>query len=55
MVNAVNFTDGVDGLLGSVTLPIMIFFTVIAIIKKSTDVAFISAASVGAILGFFDI
>ncbi|MGI6578438.1 MAG: phospho-N-acetylmuramoyl-pentapeptide-transferase [Eubacteriales bacterium] len=52
MVNAVNFTDGVDGLLGSVTLPIMIFFTVIAIIKKSTDVAFISAASVGAILGF---
>ncbi|NLM62480.1 MAG: phospho-N-acetylmuramoyl-pentapeptide-transferase [Clostridiales bacterium] len=52
MVNAVNFTDGVDGLLGTVTLPIMVFFTVTAIIKNAADVAVISAASVGAIFGF---
>lgn len=52
VVNAVNFTDGVDGLLGTVTLPIMVFFTATAVIKKSADVAILSAASVGALLGF---
>ena len=28
--NAVNLTDGVDGLCGSVTIPVMIFFTAVA-------------------------
>jgi len=51
-VNAVNFTDGVDGLLSSVTLPVMVFFTATAWIEKSMEVGIISAASVGALLAF---
>lgn len=30
-VNAVNITDGIDGLAGSVTVPVGLFFTVLAI------------------------
>ena len=51
-VNAVNFTDGVDGLLGCVTLPIMVFFTVLAFLRENTPVAVFSAAAAGGILGF---
>ncbi|NLL34906.1 MAG: phospho-N-acetylmuramoyl-pentapeptide-transferase [Clostridiales bacterium] len=52
IVNAVNFTDGVDGLLSSVTLPIMVFFTVAAAVKCSEGVSIVSAASTGALIGF---
>jgi len=33
-VNAVNLTDGVDGLCGSVTIPVMVFFAAAAIAKE---------------------
>ena len=35
--NAVNITDGVDGLSSSVTLPVMVFFTAAAVLKGKYD------------------
>ena len=35
--NAVNITDGVDGLCGTVTLPVMIFFTAVAVAMGKFD------------------
>lgn len=49
-VNGSNFTDGLDGLATSVTIIIAVFFTMVSI---GTGVEAISAAFVGALLGFF--
>lgn len=49
-VNGANFTDGLDGLATSVTIIISVFFTMVAI---GTGVEAITAAFVGALLGFF--
>ena len=46
-VNAVNLTDGIDGLCGSVTIPVMVFFTVVAVAMKRFDLAILPAALVG--------
>ena len=46
-VNAVNLTDGVDGLCASVTIPVMIFFTVAAAALKRYSLAVFPAALVG--------
>ena len=51
-VNAVNLTDGVDGLCGSVTIPVMVFFTVAAVAAGNGTVALVSAAMIGALFGF---
>lgn len=51
-VNAVNFTDGVDGLLSSVTLPILVFFMTAAWIKGSPGVGIVAAGGVGALIAF---
>ncbi len=50
-VNGVNFTDGVDGLVSSVTIMVATFFTVVAVATKS-GVSPISCAVLGALLGF---
>ena len=50
--NAVNLTDGLDGLATSVTVIIAVFFTAVAAGTKS-GLEPISAAFVGALLGFF--
>lgn len=50
-VNAVNLTDGVDGLVSTVTLPVCIFFVIAAHITGA-DIAPIIAAVFGALLGF---
>ena len=42
-VNAVNLTDGVDGLCGSVTIPVMIFFTAAAVVQEKWDLALFPA------------
>lgn len=52
MINAVNFTDGIDGLNSSVTFVVSICFMVIAFIFKSTGMAVMSAACAGGCLGF---
>lgn len=50
-VNGTNFTDGLDGLLSSVTTLIAVFFTVVAVAVKS-GVHPVAAAVAGSLLGF---
>lgn len=51
-INAVNFTDGVDGLCGSVTLTAAVGFTLAAILYKTASVSILSAALIGACAGY---
>lgn len=50
-VNGTNFTDGLDGLAGSVTVIVTVFFTVVAIGMES-GIEPITCAVAGALLGF---
>lgn len=50
-VNGTNFTDGLDGLLSSVTVLVAAFFTVVAVVTKS-GLHPVTGAAVGALLGF---
>lgn len=50
-VNGTNFTDGLDGLAGSVTMIIAVFFTVVAIGTES-GIEPITCAVAGALMGF---
>ena len=50
--NAVNITDGVDGLCGSVTLPVMIFFTAAAFAMGKYDLAILPASLVGGLVAY---
>ena len=50
-VNGVNFTDGVDGLVSSVTIMVATFFSVVAI-GTNAGIATITCAVAGALLGF---
>lgn len=50
-VNGVNFTDGLDGLAASVTVLVAVFFTVVAVGKKS-GIEPVTCAAVGSLLGF---
>ena len=51
-VNAVNITDGVDGLSSSVTLPVALFFTVVTYLWGQRELTAFSAALLGGLLGF---
>ena len=51
-VNAVNLTDGLDGLASGVTLIVSIFFMMLAISVGNSDVGILAAATGGACLGF---
>lgn len=50
--NAVNFTDGVDGLCGSVTLTAAISFIVIAALRNCLGVSLMAAALLGGLAGY---
>ena len=50
--NAVNLTDGVDGLCGSVTIPVMVFFTAAAAALGRTDLALLPATLVGGLVAY---
>ena len=50
--NAVNLTDGVDGLSSSVTLPVMVFFTAVAIRQGKYDLALLPASLVGGLIAY---
>ena len=50
-VNGVNLTDGLDGLAGSVTVMVALFFAMVAIGTES-GIAPVACAVVGALLGF---
>lgn len=52
-VNAVNLTDGIDGLACSVTLVVMVFFTVAAVSWSMFDLALFPAALAGGLGAFF--
>ena len=50
--NAVNLTDGIDGLSASVTIPVMIFFTAAAFAMGKTDLAVLPAALAGGLIAY---
>lgn len=52
MTNAVNFTDGLDGLLSGTSAIAFGAFAVIAMLATEPEAAFFSAAMIGAVLGF---
>ncbi len=49
--NGVNFTDGLDGLLSTVTIPVSLFFIIVSY-YKTEQVALLPAAVLGGLLGF---
>ncbi len=51
-VNAVNLTDGVDGLSSSVTVPVMVFFTAAAVLTERMDLALMPAALIGGLIAY---
>jgi len=51
-VNAVNLTDGVDGLCGSVTIPVMVFFAAAAVKLGKYDLALLPATLVGGLIAY---
>lgn len=51
-VNAVNLTDGIDGLATSVTLPVMVFFTAAALKLGKYNLALFPAVLVGGLAAF---
>ena len=51
-VNAVNLTDGIDGLAAGVTTPVMLFFAATAYLWGSNTLTLFPAALAGGLLGF---
>ena len=52
LTNAVNLTDGVDGLCGSVTFIAMLIFTICCAILKENELSFFTVTLAGGCLGF---
>lgn len=52
IINSVNLTDGIDGLASSVTMTAAAAFACLAFICSNTELALLSAAIIGACLGF---
>ena len=50
--NAVNFTDGIDGLATGVTIPVLIFFVFVANITYKAELSVLSMVVIGACIGF---
>ena len=50
--NAVNLTDGVDGLSSSVTIPVMVFFAAAAVALGRFDLALLPASLVGGLIAY---
>lgn len=51
-VNAVNITDGVDGLATGVTMPVMLFYVAAALLWEQTELGVLGAAALGGLGGF---
>ncbi len=52
MVNAVNLTDGIDGLASSISLVVAAFFAVVAFMVASRSLSLLSGALIGGLIGF---
>lgn len=50
--NAVNLTDGIDGLAAGVTLPVAIFFVLVGIVRQDAGVMIFAAALAGGLAAF---
>ena len=50
--NAVNLTDGLDGLVSSVSLPVFFTFGVFALAQNQMDMAYFATAVLGGVAGF---
>ena len=50
--NAVNLTDGVDGLSSSVTIPVMVFFAAVACKQGKYDLALVPACLAGGLIAY---
>lgn len=50
--NAVNLTDGIDGLAAGVTLPVAVFFAAVGVLTERMGVTVFAAALAGGLLGF---
>lgn len=50
--NAVNLTDGIDGLAAGVTLPVAVFFAAVGVLTARMGVTVFAAALAGGLLGF---
>ena len=50
--NAVNLTDGVDGLSSSVTLPVMVFFAAAALAMGKWELALLPASLIGGLIAY---
>lgn len=50
--NAVNFTDGIDGLCGSVTFTVAISFIVVGALRNCLGVSLLAAALAGGLIGY---
>lgn len=51
-VNSVNLTDGIDGLATGVTMPVMLFFTAVALVWSCTGVGILASAAFGGLCAF---
>ncbi len=52
MPNAVNLTDGIDGLASSVGIAILFYFFIVSILNQRPDVAIFTLMTIGAYAGF---
>ena len=51
-VNAVNITDGVDGLAAGVTIPVAVFYLIVSLVRQQTELGIFSAALLGGLGAF---
>lgn len=51
-VNAVNITDGVDGLATGVTMPVALFYLAVSVLWEATELGVFSAALFGGLCAF---
>ena len=51
-VNAVNLTDGIDGLSASVTIPVMVFFVAASVALGRQNLALLPACMIGGLLAY---
>lgn len=52
VTNAVNLTDGIDGLAGSTTLVAFVFFALVTFLQNQVEGAMLSSAVCGGMIGF---
>ncbi len=52
IVNSVNLTDGIDGLAGTVTGIVAVFFTAVSLLAGAWETVFLSSMTAGICLGF---